>query len=748
MNKPLSHHPVLIAVVAFLMTAFVLGGCKEKKEDSHAQPAVETEDTDGNDSADSRSNALDTPKDLEGRLAMFDSLELAGSLTAMQANERRANAYAHAQQKRTAEFYFNKNLTATPTTTEDSTAYCESAGSMANLYVNRSDYDRALQVALPAIAMMRKMSKVKDPILLPQLLESLGRCQLSLNRDDEAAATYDEAYRSFLQNYTQAEDKENKVSYLYHSIISTHNASLSYIKNKRYAQSQLWTERTDSLLTLYEALQADDESFIHLVQARLLLHQAIACQGLGKAREAARAYQDYQETDYGKSPDGRIDATPYLVAAKRFDEAADNYRDLDKTLHSWGVELSFNNIERYLFPKYRANVSANRKDSAIATGILILNLLDTAIVRARDNDAAELATIYSTQQKETEIANQKSEINHKQAELTRQRLVGTVLTTILLVIFFTIYTLYRRRAQQRLAVANGQLQEAYAKLETMNQELETMNQELETMNQELETMNQELERKNGELTVARQRSEEASQMKSNFIRQISHEIRTPLNILSGFTQIITTPGMELDEATLTDIRQNITANTDRITEVVNKMLELSDASSTSVIDCDDLVTAAQVGAQAIYDSNIGEADHLVFDMQFDDGDLLLKTNLKAATRALTLLLDNARKFTKPAEAFGQSAVSGAKEHATLAIRLKGDTLHFIVEDTGIGVPPEDAGRIFDEFVQADDYYDGTGIGLTVARSLARRMGGDVVLDTSYTGGARFIMTLPYVAPQD
>ena len=66
----------------------------------------------------------------------------------------------------------------------------------------------------------------------------------------------------------------------------------------------------------------------------------------------------------------------------------------------------------------------------------------------------------------------------------------------------------------------------------------------------------------------------------------------------------------------------------------------------------------------------------------------------------------------------------------------------MVEDTGIGVPAKEVEHIFEEFVQLDDYYVGTGIGLTVARSPARRLGGDIVLDTSYTGGARFVMTLP------
>ena len=60
----------------------------------------------------------------------------------------------------------------------------------------------------------------------------------------------------------------------------------------------------------------------------------------------------------------------------------------------------------------------------------------------------------------------------------------------------------------------------------------------------------------------------------------------------------------------------------------------------------------------------------------------------------------------------------------------------------IGVPPEEAEHIFEEFVQLDEYYNGTGIGLTVARSLVRRMGGEITLDTSYKTGARFVMELP------
>jgi signal transduction histidine kinase len=78
----------------------------------------------------------------------------------------------------------------------------------------------------------------------------------------------------------------------------------------------------------------------------------------------------------------------------------------------------------------------------------------------------------------------------------------------------------------------------------------------------------------------------------------------------------------------------------------------------------------------------------------------------------------------------------------LHVEADNDTVRFIVDDTGIGIPASESEHIFEEFVQLDEYYDGTGIGLTVARSLARRLGGDITLDTSATNVTRFIMTLP------
>jgi signal transduction histidine kinase len=156
-----------------------------------------------------------------------------------------------------------------------------------------------------------------------------------------------------------------------------------------------------------------------------------------------------------------------------------------------------------------------------------------------------------------------------------------------------------------------------------------------------------------------------------------------------------------------------------------------------------MVTVVGIADQAVESVGIRQAVHLDFDLQVDPGaeNTILTTNQQAAVRALTLLLDNAMTFTKQPEGF-KSDNEGKKEQAVLKVSQNDTQVVFAVEDSGIGVPAEEAEHIFEEFVQLNEYYEGTGIGLTVARSLARRLGGDIILDTTYTAGARFVMNLP------
>lgn len=244
------------------------------------------------------------------------------------------------------------------------------------------------------------------------------------------------------------------------------------------------------------------------------------------------------------------------------------------------------------------------------------------------------------------------------------------------------------------------------------------------------------------LQIANARAEESTRMKSDFIKQISHEIRTPLNILSGFTQILTSPQAKLTEEEKANASLQIMQSTDRITGLVNKMLELSDVNSQTVLERNDNITPLYIAEYAIMETGIAEMLHISFQLKKGEGaEQSFNTNMRSVVRILELQLDNAIKFTQPAEGHLKQAENHQKENVTLTVEATEDKVIFIIENTGMTIPVKDAERIFDEFVQLDEYYNGTGIGLTVARSLARRLGGDIVLDTTYKEGARFVTTL-------
>lgn len=645
-------------------------------------------------------------KDYTQMRALADSFEMSGDITPLNANRWRGASYYREGNNTMAEICFRKALESKITSDNDVVSYIKSARRLSEILLVKSDYEGSLSIAIPAVEKMDNAGIGSD-IDYAILLNTIGCCQLNLGHDEEAK----ESFITARERYVSRWESDSTSRGFQEAVVGTVYTSMAYINTRKYHDAIYWIDRSAMLLNEYRKRPDARKEYFDEYQGRIEIMRAVACEGLGNKKEATEAYESFLKTRYSKTPAGRINATDYLIVARRYDEAAYNFRYLEQALHQWGMGLSLDNIQLYLLPKYNANAEAGRIDSAQAMSAFILSILDSAITNHKDNTAAELATIYNTNQKDAQIVQQ-------QADMQRSRWINTMVILALVTLFFVIYTLHRRRAQKRLAAANKKLEESNTQLSALNSQLYSLNSQLVTANA---------------------RAEESSKMKTNFIQQISHEIRTPLNILSGFTQIITTPGMELDDATRTDINNQINENTNRITGLVNKMLELSDTTSQAVIEREDDVPAVQIAAQAAEDSGINNAANITFDLQIAPNAeaTMLHTNLAQSTRALVLLLDNAMKFI--------SEPNAPASEGTVCLKiamLDEEHVCFNVEDTGIGVPVKEAEHIFEEFVQLDDYYDGTGIGLTVARSIARRLGGDITLDTTYTPGARFIFTLP------
>ena len=107
---------------------------------------------------------------------------------------------------------------------------------------------------------------------------------------------------------------------------------------------------------------------------------------------------------------------------------------------------------------------------------------------------------------------------------------------------------------------------------------------------------------------------------------------------------------------------------------------------------------------------------------------MLKTNENMLRRIMNCLLENATKYTK------QGSI-------TVRAKQEDKLLKLIIEDTGSGIPEQEAEHIFDRFVKLDSFKEGIGLGLPLSRKLAEQLGGKVELDTTYKDGARFIVTL-------
>ena len=418
------------------------------------------------DEADSLLDIAYKAHNYDQLLQLADSFHTTGSISDVQAGYWRGYAYYNMNQLRTADFHWKKVAETEIKNDEDFDYYARSVSRLANLYLLRSDYQSAMTVAVPALTRMEQLGRdtIGD---YANLLTVIGSCQLKLGQPSEAEATYGRAFRS----YQKLLERDQTGYYHKSAIVGIITTTNNYLSEHRFEEANLWTERFDELLTQFENHPAANAQYIDKQRARLYFYRATALVGLGQPREAAKVYRTALQTEYSQTGDGRIEANDYLMAAGRWREAVYNYGWLDSQMRKYNVRWTIDNIQQYLLPKYRANVGAQQKDSTIAVGLQMCQAIDSAIVRMKADDAAELAALYDSRQKEAQIARQ-------QADLTRQRYVGTLVALLLVSIFFVVYTLYKRKAQQRLADAHTKLQEAYDQLEETTTAKERIESEL------------------------------------------------------------------------------------------------------------------------------------------------------------------------------------------------------------------------------------------------------------------------------
>ena len=416
--------------------------------------------------ADSLIFDIGTAKDYTRMVAVTDSFEKAGDISALDAYRWRGAAYYHQGMYQKSEECYHHALECEVKSDEDRLSYVKVVRRLSELLLVRGDFEGSLRIAIPAVKMMEEGGFGSD-IDYAILLNNIGCCQINLGRDDEAKESFITA-RGHYANRWQSDSTGRGFQ---EAVIGTVYTSLAYINIRRYQESIYWIDRTEMLLDKYRQKKDARSEYFDEYQGRIEIMRAVALQGLGRKEEAAQAYDAFLKTEYSNTDRGRINANDYLVAAERYHEAAYNYRCLDRMMSETGMTPSLDNIQLYMLPKYRSNAESGRRDSAMVTGAKILAMLDSAIMAHKNSTTAELATIYDTNGKKSEIARQ-------QADMARQRLIATGVLTVLAFAFFIIYTLHKRKSTRRLSAAHAKLKEAYDKLEETTAAKERIESEL------------------------------------------------------------------------------------------------------------------------------------------------------------------------------------------------------------------------------------------------------------------------------
>ena len=254
--------------------------------------------------------------------------------------------------------------------------------------------------------------------------------------------------------------------------------------------------------------------------------------------------------------------------------------------------------------------------------------------------------------------------------------------------------------------------------------------QLEIKNRQLQRERNIVVAQNKQLAVERDHAEAASKAKTAFIQSMTHEIRTPLNHISGFTQVLAMPDIELPAAERLEISRHIQEATHHLTNIIDDLIQISDLeSSTDLPPAEDYYPALIV-AQALEAIRPAVAADVTLERHclVPDG-LMVRTHPHLIQTILARLLDNAAKFTHLGS-------------ITLSLVQEGEHLHFSVADTGPGIPVDKRDFIFERFAKLDSFTQGTGLGLSVARMIAERLGGTLTLDSGYTGGSKFDLVIP------
>jgi hypothetical protein len=290
------------------------------------------------------------------------------------------------------------------------------------------------------------------------------------------------------------------------------------------------------------------------------------------------------------------------------------------------------------------------------------------------------------------------------------------------------------RLERRLARERSAREQAERLLEEKSRELYLANQNLLLVKDDLE---RQVEMRTSELSAMLGTATSAARARSEFLAAMSHEIRTPLNGLLGLSELLSLT--TLDEEQTQYVRALGTSATS-LRQLLDNVLDISKLEADRLeLESREIDLGKELESVASIYRPLAEARGLGFRLEFGpDEARAVKGDSLRLRQILSNLLSNALKFTRSGE-----IVLACSTH-----RTDGRIEALIsVTDTGVGIPEEKLGKLFQSFAQAEAStarrYGGTGLGLAICRHLSEAMGGHIRVNSTAGKGSRFELYLPF-----